>query len=199
MAAPTPLVPSLPSPLPGTALYSDPLYLTRGASPYYQESHYRLQKELRQYVDTYISPFCEEWETKGKVPDEVLTRHAELGYAAVSVYPLAIEYLDGQRLPANIEASAWDGFHDLIFIDEIARCGYLGIIWALSCGNSIGAPPLVNFGSSEQKRRFLPDVLQGLSRFCLGVTEPDGMLQHQVSRTHADTPQLDQTWQDLLR
>jgi hypothetical protein len=176
MAAPSPIVPSLPSRIPNTALYSDPLYLTRGASPYYQDSHYRLQRELREYVDTHISPFCEEWETKGKVPDEVLTRHAELGYAAVSVYPLATEYLNGQRLPADIKATEWDGFHDLIFIDEIARCGYLGVIWGLSCGNSIGAPPLVNYGSHEQKRRFLPDVLQGRSRFCLGVTEPDGML-----------------------
>ncbi|KAF2824422.1 acyl-CoA dehydrogenase NM domain-like protein [Ophiobolus disseminans] len=173
MAAPSPLVPSLPSPLPSAALYSDPLYLTRDASPYYQKSHYRLQRELRDYVDTHISPFCEEWEANGKVPEEVLKRHAELGYAAVSVYPLAAEYLDGQRLPADIKASEWDGFHDLIFIDEIARCGYLGVIWGLSCGNSIGAPPLVNYGSHEQKRKFMPDVLQGRSRFCLGVTEPD--------------------------
>lgn len=174
MASPSPLVPSLPSPLPNAALYSDPLYLTRGASPYYQKSHYRLQRELREYVDTHISPFCEEWETIGKVPDDILRRHAELGYAAVSVYPLAAEYLDGQRLPADIKASEWDGFHDLIFIDEIARCGYLGVIWGLSCGNSIGAPPMVNYGSHEQKRTFLPDVMKGRSRFCLGVTEPDG-------------------------
>ncbi|KAH7072477.1 acyl-CoA dehydrogenase/oxidase [Paraphoma chrysanthemicola] len=158
---------------PITPLYSDPLYLTRGASPYYQESHYRLQREVREYVDKHITPFCEEWETNGHVPAEVLARHGELGYAAVSVYPLAGDYLNGQRLPAGIKASEWDGFHDLIFIDEIARCGYLGVIWALSCGNSIGAPPLVNYGNEEQKRRFLPDVLQGRSRFCLGVTEPD--------------------------
>lgn len=59
-------------------------------------------------------------------------------------------------------------------IDEIARCGYLGVIWALGCGNSIGGPPVINFGNEEQKRRFLPDMLKGKIRFCLGVTEPDG-------------------------
>jgi alkylation response protein AidB-like acyl-CoA dehydrogenase len=168
---------------PVTLLYSDPLYLTRSASPYYRESHLSLQRELREYVDIHISPFCEEWETSGKVPDEVLACHAQLGYAAVSVYPLAKEYLGGQRLPADIKASEWDGFHDLIFIDEIARCGYLGVIRGLSCGNSIGAPPLVNFGNAEQKRRFLPDVLQGRSRFCLGVTEPDGKLSSEMNLT----------------
>lgn len=95
---------------------------------------------------------------------------------AVSMYPLAVEQIQatGQRLPGDIKPEDWDGFHDLIIIDEIARCGYLGVIWALSCGNSIGAPPLINFGTPEQKKRFLPDVILGRTRFCLGVTEPDG-------------------------
>jgi alkylation response protein AidB-like acyl-CoA dehydrogenase len=95
---------------------------------------------------------------------------------AVSVYPLAAEYLNGQRLPGGVEPHEWDGFHDLVVIDEIARCGYLGVIWALACGNSIGAPPLINFGTEEQKRRFVPSILNGKTRFCLGVTEPDGRL-----------------------
>ena len=97
---------------------------------------------------------------------------------AVSIYPLAVEQIkaSGQRLPGDVKPDAWDGFHDLIVIDEVARCGYLGIIWALSCGNSIGAPPLINFGNEEQKTRLLPDMLAGKSRFCLGVTEPDGKL-----------------------
>lgn len=62
----------------------------------------------------------------------------------------------------------------MVIIDEIARCGYLGVIWALSCGNSIGLPPVINYGTPDQKRRFVTDVLKGKSRFCLGVTEPDG-------------------------
>lgn len=157
-----------------TALFSEPLWQTRASSPYYTESHFRLQRELREYVSNSIAPFCEEWETQGQVPDAVLAHHAKLGYAAVSIYPLATEYLQGQRLPADIKPSEWDAFHDLIFIDEIARCGYLGVIWGLSCGNSIGAPPLINFGNEEQKRRFLPEILKGKVRFCLAVTEPDG-------------------------
>lgn len=97
---------------------------------------------------------------------------------AASVYPLPADYLDGQRLPADIPASEWDGFHDLIVIDEIARCGYLGVIWALACGNAIGAPPVANFGNHAQKKRFLPGILSGKIRFCLGVTEPDGKPSH---------------------
>lgn len=51
--------------------FADPLWLSRGYSPYYNESHRRLQREAREYVDTYIAPFCEDWESQGSVPPEV--------------------------------------------------------------------------------------------------------------------------------
>jgi alkylation response protein AidB-like acyl-CoA dehydrogenase len=160
-----------------TAPYADPAWLSRDMSPYYGDSHRCLQVETRTYVSEHITPFCEEWERQGFVPQEAIRRHARLGYMAVSIYPLAVEQIKavGQRLPGDIRPEEWDGFHDLIVIDEVAKCGYLGVIWGLTCGNSIGAPPLVNFGTTEQKRKFLPDVITGRSRFCLGVTEPDGM------------------------
>ena len=92
----------------------------------------------------------------------------------MAAYPVAFDQLQGQRLPGDIPPHEWDAFHDLVVIDELARCGYLGIVWALGCGNSIGLPPVIQFGNPEQKRRFLPDVLSGKTRFCLAVTEPDG-------------------------
>ncbi|KAH6894707.1 acyl-CoA dehydrogenase/oxidase [Thelonectria olida] len=153
--------------------FADPLWLTRRISPYYNDSHRRLQQEVRSYVDTHIAPFCDEWEKSGVVPQEVQTRHAQLGYTAVAAFPIGANYLSGQRLPGDISPQEWDSFHDLIVIDELARCGYLGIVWALGCGNSIGLPPVIQFGNEAQKRQFLPDVLSGKIRFCLAVTEPD--------------------------
>lgn len=164
------------SPNTTTAPYADPLYLTRSHSPHFSPSHRRLQRLTREYVSTHITPNCSLWESAGHVPRSAIALHARLGYMAVSIYPLAVAEIKslGMKLPADIPVEEWDGFHDLIVIDEIARCGYLGVIWALSCGNSIGAPPVVNFGSQEQRRKWLPGVLRGEKRFCLGVTEPDG-------------------------
>lgn len=51
--------------------FADPVWLNRGYSPYYTDSHRRLQKQTRKYVDDEISPFCEEWEKQGFVPAEV--------------------------------------------------------------------------------------------------------------------------------
>ena len=96
---------------------------------------------------------------------------------AISIHPLPKEYLEGQKLPANIRPDEWDGFHGLIARDELARCGHTGVTWALAGGNAIGCPPIVNYGTEEQKKKWLPGVVQGKLRFCLGVTEPEGKYQ----------------------
>ena len=102
-----------------------------------------------------------------------MQKHARLGYVAAGIFPPPSEYMEEIRLPGGISPSDWDAFHDMIVIDEVARCGYLGVIWGLTCGNAIGCPPLINFGTAEQKAKFLPDILSGKKRTCLGVTEPD--------------------------
>jgi hypothetical protein len=53
------------------AIFSEPLWYSRGASPYYNQSHEKLRAEVRQYMDTSITPFAEEWEKDGSVPTDV--------------------------------------------------------------------------------------------------------------------------------
>ncbi|KAH0341882.1 acyl-CoA dehydrogenase NM domain-like protein, partial [Aureobasidium melanogenum] len=161
-----------------SAPFAEPLWYSRDSSPYYTSSHRKLRQAVRSYVDTEILPSCHDWENQGQVPPQVLKRHAELGYQAAAVYPMMKGHLSGVNLPGGVSCEEWDAFHDLIVIDEIARCGYLGVIWALTCGNSIGCPPVANFGSEEQKKRYLPDVYAGRKRFCLAITEPDVLTMH---------------------
>ncbi|PGH09904.1 hypothetical protein AJ80_07614 [Polytolypa hystricis UAMH7299] len=156
-----------------TAPYTEPLWSTRGHSPYFGEKHHAFRNEVRAYFDQHILPYCQEWEDKGVIPSEVIRHYAQHGFMAASIFPLAGEHLDGLQLPGNVKPSDWDEFYDLILMDEVARCGYLGVVFGLACGNIIGLPPVIRFGTPEQKRRFVPDVLQGNTRFCLGVTEPD--------------------------
>jgi hypothetical protein len=51
--------------------FAEPLWHSRKISPYYQDSHRRLQKEVRQYIDEKILPFSDAWERQGSVPAEV--------------------------------------------------------------------------------------------------------------------------------
>lgn len=158
-----------------SAPFAEPLWYSRVGNPNYNDSHRRLRDEIRRYVDTEIEPFCSEWEANGAVPQQVLSRHSALGYTALLINPSETrEYLGEIKLPGQVSPEEWDGFHDLIAIDEMARCGSLGVLWALGCGNAIGCPPIIHFGTAEQKTSWLPRVIRGDIRFCLGITEPEG-------------------------
>ncbi|KAM3087001.1 hypothetical protein ACMFMG_001110 [Clarireedia jacksonii] len=151
------------SPIP----YAEPLWYSRDVSLHYNDSHRRLRQSVRKYVDEEILPYAFEWESAGEVPDAAFKRHAELGHMALSAG------LSGFPLPGGIPSSEWDSWHTLIVTDELSRVGYTGVLWGLGGGNGIGVPPIVNFGTDEQKSRFLPGVANGSIRFCLGITEPD--------------------------
>ena len=51
--------------------------------------------------------------------------------------------------------------------------------------NIFGPHPIVVFGSEEQKRRWLPDLVQGTVKSCFGVTEPDAGLNTTSIKTRA--------------
>jgi hypothetical protein len=58
--------------------FAEPLWHSRKISPYYRDSHCRLQKEVRQYIDEKILPFSGAWERQGSVPAEVCTKQSGL-------------------------------------------------------------------------------------------------------------------------
>ena len=51
--------------------------------------------------------------------------------------------------------------------------------------NIFGPHPIVVFGSDEQKGRWLPDLIQGKTQACFGVTEPDAGLNTTSIKTRA--------------
>jgi alkylation response protein AidB-like acyl-CoA dehydrogenase len=47
------------------------------------------------------------------------------------------------------------------------------VSWGLGGGNSIGFPPILNYGTVSLKRKLLPGIINGSIRVCLGITEPN--------------------------
>jgi len=68
----------------------------------------------------------------------------------------------GQGLP-------WS--QQVIFYEEYARAGGPGRVGHI--GEQLLGPTLLMFGSDEQKKRFLPGILDGTSLWCQGYSEPD--------------------------
>jgi len=52
--------------------------------------------------------------------------------------------------------------------------------------NIFGPHPIVVFGTEEQKKRWLPDLIAGHCKSCFGVTEPDAGLNTTAIKTRAE-------------
>lgn len=157
-----------------TAPYSEPLLAQLDVdNPYYTDLHRNLRAYVRDYVESSIAHYAQDWEAAGQVPESVRLRHCALGFNIV--HPLTTpEDAAGLSLPGNVPRDRWDTWCSLIVTDELARVGFTGVIWGLGGGNAIGCPPIARFGTREQRRRWLPGVAKGELQFCLGITEPDG-------------------------
>jgi Acyl-CoA dehydrogenase, middle domain/Acyl-CoA dehydrogenase, N-terminal domain len=55
---------------------------------------------------------------------------------------------------------------------ELSRLGYSGVVWGLGGSNSIGFPPILNYGTEDLKDALCPGIINGSIRVCLGITEP---------------------------
>ncbi|ORE08307.1 acyl-CoA dehydrogenase NM domain-like protein [Rhizopus microsporus var. microsporus] len=155
--------------------YGDPTWYQDWNSPYYKDSHIKLRKEIRAFVDKEVMPYCHEWSEAKAVPHAVVKRAAELGIlniaSGASKKPGNAKYMK-YPLPAGLTVEEFDIFHEFVCIDEIARCGSGGFIWALMGGLGIGLPPVLNFGSEELKAKVVPGCLSGEKFIALAVTEP---------------------------
>eukprot|EP00451_Oxyrrhis_marina_P011273 CAMPEP_0204320076 /NCGR_PEP_ID=MMETSP0469-20131031/7457_1 /ASSEMBLY_ACC=CAM_ASM_000384 /TAXON_ID=2969 /ORGANISM="Oxyrrhis marina" /LENGTH=419 /DNA_ID=CAMNT_0051301331 /DNA_START=20 /DNA_END=1279 /DNA_ORIENTATION=- len=148
--------------------YGDPNWYTESyTSPYYNASHAEWRKRCREFVEDEIAPHVGDWEAARAIPREVYQKAGKAGLLPCVVGPNGYEY-------ATCDAPAqFDYFHELIFVDELARGSASGgVLWGLVEGLQIGLPPVLNFGSEEMKKRVAPACLSGDKTICLAITEP---------------------------
>lgn len=152
--------------------WAEPAWFGALESPYYNDSHRALQSHVRKYVDDNIVPHALEWEEKGDCPDQVKVSYIKTGLPLADI---PAQYKPSVlRSLAGIPTEELDTFHHMILVDELARFeGGVGI--ALAGGaNAIGVPPIMNHGTEEQRRRWIPGLSTRQTSFCLGITEPTG-------------------------
>ncbi|CAO3634529.1 unnamed protein product [Cunninghamella blakesleeana] len=155
--------------------YGDPTWYQDWNSPYYNETHIKLRKMMREFVDKEIMPFCHEWSENKEIPKSIVKRAAELGIlnaiSGAATNP-SIASLLPYSLPAGIKPEEFDIFHEFICIDELSRSGSGGLVWGLEGGLAIALPPVINFGSNEMRNKVTPEVLSGEKFISLAITEP---------------------------
>ncbi|EPQ54036.1 acyl-CoA dehydrogenase NM domain-like protein [Gloeophyllum trabeum ATCC 11539] len=152
--------------------YAEPTWLVDGYySPYFKESHRRLQKAIRLFVDEWIYPDAQLREEDNKRPSqEVIDEMAKLNIHAMRMGPG--KHLEGRTLMGGIVTpEEFDYFHELVITQELTRMGCRGYGDGLLGGAIIGLPPVLHFASPAVKAKVVPEVLAGKKFICLAISE----------------------------
>jgi alkylation response protein AidB-like acyl-CoA dehydrogenase len=138
----------------------------------FTEEHDALRESIRAFVEREVRPHVERWETE-TFPDAIVRRMGELGFLGLS-------------MPEAYGGQGGDYASNVVLAEEIARAGSGGFLMGLSVHTDMVMPPILEFGTEDQKERYLVPGIRGESIYALGITEPDAGSDVAATRTRAD-------------
>ena len=123
------------------------------------EAHEALRAKIRAFAEAEIKPIAFQLDQENRFPTEAVKKLGEMGLMGIPYDP---EYGGG----------GLDVLSYAIAVEELARVdGGAGVI--LSAHTSLGTFPIFQFGTEEQKRKYLPDLCSGRKIGAFGLTEPN--------------------------
>ena len=130
-----------------------------------------IRAQTREYVEKEIVPRAAAWETSG-VPREVLDDMGKLGFF-------------GLRVPEQHGGIGLGALASVVFAEELGRSTYGGFTITVLVHTDLAMPYLTNFGSEDQKERWLAGMVAGDVLTAIAVTEPDAGSDVAAMRTTA--------------
>ncbi|MBK5263398.1 MAG: acyl-CoA dehydrogenase [Peptostreptococcaceae bacterium] len=118
-----------------------------------------VRKMVREFAINEVEPIAAEIDVEHRFPVETVEKMAKYG-------------LLGVPFPKEYGGAGGDQISYAITVEELSRvCGSTGVI--CSAHTSLCGWPIYNWGTEEQKRKYLPDVLSGRKLGAFGLTEPN--------------------------
>ncbi|MGY8804040.1 MAG: acyl-CoA dehydrogenase family protein, partial [bacterium] len=104
----------------------------------------QVRKFVKEFAEKEILPHVEEYEREEKYPLDLIQKLGPLG-------------LMGPMIPEEYGGSFSDVLSYGIICEELARIDWV-VASAVSVANSLAASSILNFGTDEQKQRWLPGI-----------------------------------------
>ncbi|HEX9890038.1 MAG TPA: acyl-CoA dehydrogenase family protein [Nitriliruptorales bacterium] len=126
----------------------------------FTEEHESLRGAVRRWAEDEIAPNAEQWEADEWFPDEVFRRAGELGFLGLTV-------------PERYGGQGGDYWSTVVRAEELARGRSGSVSMALAVQSDMATPPILKFGTEQQKQDYLVPSVTGEKIACLGITEPE--------------------------
>src|SRR6201997_5932805 len=130
-----------------------------------------LRDVARDFAGAWLVPYAAERDREEKFPAEAVAELGKLGFM-------------GMLVPEAHGGAGADHVGYSLVMEEIAA-GEGAVATILSVQNSVGCMPVLQYGSEEQKRRFLVPMARGEMLACFCLTEPQAGSDAAALKTRA--------------
>ncbi|MFN2398300.1 MAG: acyl-CoA dehydrogenase family protein [Gemmatimonadaceae bacterium] len=140
-------------------------------SQYFTEQNLAVRDMVRTFAREEVSPVAARLDANSEFPWENVRKMAELG-------------LLGIPWPESLGGAGFDYISYIVTIHEMAKVDASHAI-TISAHTTLGTSPIVNFGTDEQRKRFVPLLASGRVLGGFGLTEPSAGSDAAGTRTTA--------------
>jgi alkylation response protein AidB-like acyl-CoA dehydrogenase len=125
----------------------------------FSDEHEALRESITNFAVKELAPHADEWE-ETTFPDWVFTRMGELGFL-------------GLDKPEEYGGQGGDYFSAMVLGEAIANANCGGLAMGVAVQTDMAMPPILAFGTEEQKQQWVVPAIKGEAILCLGISEPD--------------------------
>jgi alkylation response protein AidB-like acyl-CoA dehydrogenase len=125
----------------------------------FNDEHEALRESITNFATKELAPHADEWE-QTTFPDWVFNRMGELGFL-------------GLDKPEKYGGQGGDYFSAMVLGEAISAANCGGLAMGVAVQTDMAMPPILAFGTEEQKQEWVVPAIRGEKILCLGITEPD--------------------------
>ncbi|MFC4249310.1 acyl-CoA dehydrogenase family protein [Natribaculum luteum] len=118
----------------------------------------QIREEVRRFAENEIAPHAEEYDVEEKFPHDIVEKAAEMG-------------LTGPYIPMDYGGAGYSILDTTIIVEELFAVDP-GIALSI-VASSFGCEAIMEFGTEDQKERFLEPVARGEKISGAAISEPD--------------------------
>ena len=125
----------------------------------FTDEHEQLRESISNFAIKELAPHADEWE-ETTFPDSVFRRMGELGFL-------------GLDKPEQYGGQGGDYFSAMVLAEALSNANCGGLSMGIAVQTDMAMPPILAFGTEEQKQEWAVPAIKGEKILCLGITEPD--------------------------